>query len=106
MIIVNGYIRCVKESTEENDENGYAVVTDKEVSDKRIPCQYLLNSDLLAESKEGNPYSRKTATIYIELQAFEAERIQLFTKNDKMIGEYSVRSITELKAVRQVQIVV
>lgn len=106
MIIVNGYIRCVKESTEENDENGYAVVSDKEVSEKRIPCQYLLNSDLLAESKEGNPYSRRTATIFIELQAFEAERIQLFTKNDKLIGEFSVRSVTELKAVRQTQITV
>lgn len=106
MIIVNGYIRCVKVSTEENDENGYAVVSDKEVSDKRIPCQYLLNSDLLAESREGNPYSRKTATIYIELQDFEAERIQLFTKNDKLIGEFSVRSVTELKAVRQTQITV
>lgn len=105
MIIPNGKIQFLSQTDGGIDENGYpygGVLS----SGPSIDCQYNFNENRLAKSG-GESIISKSFTIWVEMPCEGmTERIRLEGYDGRVIGDFSVKSITPLQAVCQYQITV
>lgn len=108
MIIVNGSIqRKVKAGGGIDPTNGYPI-TATSVWGESIPCQYVPTSQNLQARAAGEPTARRHYAIYIEgyerCEVSDNEQVLLNDECGHMIGEFSVISVTPLRAVDQTRI--
>ena len=72
------------------DENGDPIVQEAQWSEP-IQCGYVENSTLTAKSGEQSDYIQKSYSVSVKKQE-PRERIKLFDKSGKLLGEFVVRS--------------
>lgn len=109
MIIVNGYIKVAKATTDGGlDVNGYPVEPTL-VYGCPIPCQWLPTRHNKLATSNGEPVTSATYTILLLLPVtplLAGEKIALYDKHHTLLGEYSVISCEVLRAVGQMKVVV
>ena len=109
MIIVNGFIKVAKATTQGGlDADGYPVEPTIEYGCP-ICCQWLPTRHNKLATSNGEPVTSATYTILLQLPVtplLAGEKIALYDKCQTLLGEYSVISCEVLRAVGQVKVVV
>lgn len=108
MIIANGYIeRKVKSGGGINPATGFPVAPTVAWSEK-TPCQYVPTTQNLLGEANGEPVAVRGYAIYLEgyeaCEVIVTEQIRLTDIGAHLIGEYSVTSVTPLRAVDQTRL--
>lgn len=107
MIIPNGYIsaRLAASPGEVYDEAGLPAVTVDTGWGSPMPCQYVAEA-YNAMSRDNNREHRTAVryTVFVDGTAFKAGRVRLMDARRTAIGEFTVISVTPLRAVNQTQI--
>ena len=107
MIIPNGYILLYTSLTEGgiDPETGYPVEPSGTWGN-RIDCQYSANNYDRLGTAGGGHFTVAQFTILVDGTPLDnAERLQLYANNGKLIGEYSIKSDEYLEAVDQTKII-
>lgn len=106
MIIPNGYISLsIQTGGGIDPETGYPVEPSEEWSNK-IDCQYSANNYDRLGTAGGGHFTVAQYTILVDGAPLgDAERLQLYAKNGKLIGEFSIKSDEYLEAVDQTKII-
>jgi len=107
MIIQNGNIEFKTKSGGGIGADGYPV-TPTEVWGKPVPCQYVpVKLDLQARS-DGNAATQFNYKVYVAMPLPEeaTEQLRITDMAGKEVGQYSVISSEELRAVQEIVIVV
>lgn len=111
MIIPNGTIEVrEKNAGGINETTGFPIDSfNKSWSDPQ-ECQYLPSRvNILAVAASGSAYKQATYDILVEMPEtlpFNGEQIRLKDDSGNTIGEYSIISVIELRAVNQLKITV
>lgn len=108
MIITNGTIRFKLKSAQGIDPaTGYPITPNATYGDP-LPCQWYTNSqNLQAATTNGDHHTATTYTILInQLHRLPSEQIELTDHHGTPLGLHSIRSITQLDAVCQTQLIV
>lgn len=108
MIIVNGTIRFKRKAGGGLDSaTGYPIAPTTSWSDA-LDCQFVPTSQNLQAKSQGEPTARRGYAIYIE--GYErcvfgiGEQIALYDRDGHAVGEYSILSVTPLRAVDQTRL--
>lgn len=107
MIIPNGTIEFIKQSSGGIDANGYPVAATAEYGNP-IPCQYEANSHSYLGKSEGEAFIRASYAILVEyVKPLDmTERLRLKDRFGNTVKEFSVLQFQPLDAVSQFRILV
>lgn len=107
MIIQNGYIEFKHKAGGGLDANGYPLKATEQWGEP-MPCQYEPKSYNLQKRAGGNSTVETSYDIFVEmpLTGEATEQIRLSNLAGVRVGEYSVISLQELRAVQQIKITV
>lgn len=107
MIIQNGNISFKYKTGGGLDDDGYPVAPSITWSDP-IPCQFVPKTLNLQAAESGNTYIKQGYSVYInsDLSLIPTEQLRLTTLTGVEIGEFSVISVQELRAVGQTVITI
>lgn len=107
MIIQNGHIEFKHKVGGGLDADGYPVKATEDWGEP-VPCQYMPKRYNLQARSGGNAMTETSFEILVEmpLPVEPAEQIRLSDMAGVRVGEYSILSSQELRAVQQIKITV
>ena len=107
MIIPNGTIEFIRQSSGGIDQNGYPVAATAVYGDP-IPCQYEANTHNYLGKSEGEAFIRASYSILVEYlkPTDRTERLRLKDRFGTTVKEFSVLEFQPLDAVSQYRILV
>lgn len=107
MIIQNGNISFKHKTGGGLDNDGYPVAPSITWSDP-IPCQYVPKTLNLQSTEGGNAYIKQGYSVYVNFDPnlILTEQLRLTTLKGAKIGEFSVISVEDLRAVGQTVITI
>lgn len=107
MIIQNGYIQFKHKTGGGLDANGYPVKP-AETWGAKVPCQYVPKRINLQARSAENARTETSYEVYVSmpLPVEYSEQLRLSDMADSVVGEYSVISTEELRAVQEIRLTI
>lgn len=106
MIIPNGTIQPrIKTAHGLDAATGIPLAPDPDAWGDAIPCQWVYRTyDTQGRTPQGEAHTDKGYTLWIDDQPFEAHEVRLTDDQGRDLGTFSIRMLTYLRAVAQIQL--